>query len=377
MSSQIQAAASRTNKHTARPGLLSGGLALCALALFAAVPAAAQQRSTAPVFAVSSGTPLLAQPASTGVVVGQGCNFSVQLKDGRSLWLLNNIMTGEFRPDGQPVVWDILDGAAAIAPSTSPYAQAGALRYVVNEAGLPLPLLSGAASEYSPARKFWPRSGLCSADRCFVFYSVMNNYGPEPYDYFRVGQGVASADNPAGPYKKALYGKRYSFWNDVEPAFGSALLSDDDGWVYIYGRVMTSPGGYAAALARVKPDQLTSREKYEYYSAAASSGPWTSDLSEASTFLEDAPEDFSVSYNEFLKSYLAVYLDQETGSVLARLGRYPWGPWGEPFALLACAPEDYCFGAREQAGFSAEGGRKIFLTVERKNAPYLYEIEFK
>lgn len=377
MSSQLNAAAPNPDKNPARPRLLSAGLGFCALVLLSAAPSGAQQQSTSPVFEISSGTPLLAQRASTGVVVGQGGNFSIPMHDGRTLWLLNNVMTGEFGPDGQPAVWDIVDGAAALSSSTSPYAQAGALRFVTNEAGLPLPFLSGAAAEYSPARRFWPRSGRCSAGKCSVFFSVMNNFGPEPYDYFRVGQGVAYSENPAGPYKKALYGARYSFWNDIEPAFGSALLSDDDGWIYVYGRVMTAPGEYAAALARVKPDQLTAREKYEYYGAAASSGPWTSDLSEASTFLEGVPEDFSVSYNEYLKNYLAVYLDQDTGATLARQGRYPWGPWGEPFTLLACAPEDYCFGAKEQHGFAAAGGKNIFLTIERKNAPYLYEITFK
>jgi len=376
MSSQLYPAAPRPDKRTARRRLLSGSLVLCALPLLFSA-AAAQQQSTAPAFEISSGTPLLAQFASTGVVVGQSGNYSIHLTDGRTLWLLNNVMTGEFRPDGQPAVWDIVDGAAALSPSTSPYAQAGALRFVTNEAKLPLPLLSGAAAEYSPARKFWPRSGQCHAGKCCVFFSVMNNYGPEPYDYFRVGQGVACSENPAGPYKKALYGAGYSFWNDIEPAFGSALLADDDSWTYVYGRVMTAPGDYAAALARVKPDQLAAREKYEYYSAAASSGPWTADLAEASTLLEGAPEDFSVSYNDFLKSYLAVYLDQDSGSTMARQARYPWGPWGEPFTLLACSPEEYCFGSKEQHGFAQAGGKKIFITVEKKNAPYLYEVTFK
>ena len=375
MASQIYAAAPSPDKNTARPRLLTGSLGLCALALFSVAPVLAQQKSTAPVFEISSGTPLLAQPASTGIVVGQGGNFSIPLPDGRTLWLLNNVMTGEFRPDGQSAVWDIVDGAAAFSASTSPYAQAGGLRCVANDAGLPLPLLSGIAD--GQARRFWPRSGRCSAGKCYIFFSVMNNYGPEPYDYFRVGQGVAYAENPAGPYKKALYGARYSFWNDIEPAFGSALLADDDNWLYVYGRVMTAPGEYAAALARVKPEQAASREKYEYYGAAASSGPWTTDLAEASTFLEGVPEDFSVSYNDFLKSYLAVYLNQESGATLARQARYPWGPWGESFTLLACTPEDYCFGSKEQPGFASENGRKIILTVEKKNAPYLYQITFK
>lgn len=376
MPPQLHAAAPSQDKKTARPRLLARSLCLCVLStIFSAAPVRAQQQSTAPAFAISTGTPLLAYTTSTGAVVGQGGNYSIQLKDGRSLWLLNNVMTGEFRPDGQPAVWDIVDGAAAFSASTSPYAQAGALRCVSDDAGLPLPLLSGLAE--APGRRFWPRSGLCAAGKCYVFFSVMNNFGPELYDYFRVGQGVAYSENPAGPYRKTLGGSRYSLWNDVEPAFGSAVLADADGWVYVYGRVMTAPGEYAAALARVKPDRLAAREKYEYYGAAASSGPWTGDLAEASTFLEGVPEDFSVSYNDHLKSYLAVYLDQETGSTVARQGRSAWGPWGEPFTLLTCAPGEYCFGAREQAGYALEGGRKIFLTVERKNAPYLYEITFK
>lgn len=342
-----------------------------------ACPAAAQQKTSFPSFEISSGTPLFSQAAATGVVVGQGGNFSVALEDGRALWLLNNVMTGERKADGQAAVWDIVDGAAALSPSTSPWSQQGAFKYVADEHNLPLPLLSGDLGEYSQVRKFWPRSGFCSGGKCRVFYSIMNNYGPGPYDFFRVGQGVAWADDPAGPYQKARYGTRYGFWNDIEPAFGSALLADEDGWVYVYGRAPAAPGEYGVALARVKPGEMLNPEKYSYYSLEAASGPWTSDLAEASSVLVGLPEDFSVSYNEFIKSYLAVYLDEDSGVAMARQARYPWGPWGEPARLLACAKEDYCYGAREQAAFAREGGKKISITVEKKNAPHLYEIRFK
>jgi len=350
--------------------------AALALPLLLAVPLAAQPGGL-PEFSVSSAAPLLVTAASTGAVVGQGGNFSVLLGDGRTLWLLNNIWTGEIKPDGQTPVWGIIDGAAAVVPSTSPHAQAGAFKYVSDEDGWPLPLLSADLKEYSQTRKFWPRSGLCEAGRCYVFYSIMNNFGAEPYDYFRVGQGVASAEDPAGPYDKARLARRYSLWNDIEPAFGSALWRDEDGWVYVYGRAAVSPGVYSAELARVKPGDLCSREKYEYYTAEGSTAAWTSDAADATPVLETAPEEFSVSYNEYLKGYLAVYYDPESARVLARLARYPWGPWGEPAALLSCRREEYCYGAKEQPGFAAEDGKKIFLTLEKKNAPYLYGVEFK
>jgi hypothetical protein len=362
----------QSQKKTAR----SIAAAAAAGLLLLAAPVIAADAPIGPAFSVSSGTPLLDQRASTGAVVAQGGNFSLPLPDGRTLWLLNNIWAGELKAGAPAEVWGIVDGGAALAPSTSPYAQAGALAYVAEEGGWPLPLLSGDLGEYSQVRKFWPRAGLLADGKYYVFYSIMNNFGQGPYDYFRVGQGLAVSAAPAGPYAKARMGNRYSLWNDVEPAFGSAALADEDGWVYVYGRVMTGPGEYAAQLARVKPAGLASRDKYAYYAADSSSGSWTADIAEAADVLPGMPEEFSVSYNSHLKSYLAVCSGPD-GSALARLAPAPWGPWGEPFSLLACRADEYCYGAKEQAGFAAEGGQKIFLTVEKKNAPYLYEIEFK
>lgn len=351
--------------------------AFCLAAVLALLPAAvfSQQRSF-PEFSVSSGKPLLSRAPSTGTVVAQGGNYSLPLPDGRALWLLNNVWVGELKPGGEAAVWGIIDGAAALAPSTAPYAQAGALAHISDENAWPLPLLSGELKEYSQVRKFWPRGGLCLPGKCHVFYSIMNNYGPGPYDYFRVGQGVAASESPAGPYAKARAGARYSLWNDIEPAFGSAVLADEDGWVYVYGRVLTGPGEYAAHLARVKPEGMAARENYAYFSAAGSSAAWTGDVSEASDLLPGMPDEFSVSYNEALGAYLAVYSDAG-GSPAARLAPNPWGPWGEPAQLLPCAKEDYCYGAKEQPGFAANGGRTVFVTIEKKNAPYLYEISFR
>lgn len=347
------------------------------LALTAAVPVFAQQDIKLPSFKISSGAPLLAHSGSSGAVVGQGGNYTVAMPDGGVLWLLNNVWMGESRGDGQHAVWGLVEGAVALSRSTDPYSQRGDLAYVSEENGWPLSLLSSDLREYSQARKFRPRAGIYAGGRYYAFYSVLNNYGPGFYDFFRVGQGVAWAEKPGGPYQKLRSGDWYSLWSDIEPAFGSAALTDDDGWVYIYGRVMNAPGEYGAALARVRPENLAVKEKYSYYSVETASGAWTEDVFEASTVLENMPEEFSVSYNDFLKSYLVVYSGPESGEVYARTAAYPWGPWGGAERLLACKKEDYCEGAKEQAVFSSGDGRTIFLTLEKKNAPYLYELTFK
>ena len=347
------------------------------LALFCAAPAFAQRTAALPPFEISSGTPLLTQSAATAAVVGQGGNYTLPLPDGGVLWLLNNVWLGEVKDDGQAAVWGIVDGAAAISQSTAPEAQRGALGYIKDENGWPLPLLSAEMKEYSQARKFRPRAGVTAGGRYYFIYTVLNNYGPELYDYFRVGQGVARAEKPGGPYQKARSAAGYCLWDDIEPAFGSAAWADEDGWIYVYGRAMNAPGEYGAVLARVKPEDLSSREKYSYYSLEVPAGSWTEDVSEASPVLDNAPEEFSVSYNDFLKSYLAVYTDAVSGGVLARTASYPWGPWSDPQRLLACKKEEYCDGAKEHAVFAARKGQTVYLTLEKKNVPYLYEINFK
>ncbi len=330
-----------------------------------------------PAFSVSSGTPLLSTLPSTGAVVAQGGNFSAQLADGRSLWVLNNVWTGEIGAGGEAKAWGLVDGAAAFTPSTAAAGQPGSFTWVSDENGWPLPLLSAGMEEPGQVRKFWPRSAVCGPAGCAVFYSIMNNFGPEPYDCFRVGQGVAVSADPAGPYQKSREGGRYSLWNDIEPAFGSAVLADEDGWVYVYGRVLSAPGEYSVQLARARPGALASKAAYSYYSADAATSSWTGDLSEASDVMKDMPDEFSVSYNDFLKAYLAVYSSAQDGGAMARLARYPWGPWGEPFRLFSCAPGDYCYGAKEQPGLAEEGGKRVYLTAEKRHSPYLYRVDLK
>ena len=328
-------------------------------------------------FSVNQIGPILEVKESSTQVIGQGGNYAVMDGPGKTVWFLNNIWTGEVPSAGQPARWGIIEGGVAMSASSSPYSLKGALNYVLDENRWPIPFLSSDFREYIQVRKFWPRAGFKIEKKYYVFYSILNNFGGGPYDYFRVGQGLAFSDNPSGPYKKVEIGRLYALWSDVEPAFGSAVLSDNDGWLYVYGRAMTEPGKYSAALARVRPENIESREKYDYYSLDVSSGVWTSDLTETTPVMENMPEEFSVSYNEYLKSYLALYLDLEDTEILLMRADYPWGPWKDPVKIMACSKDEYCSGAKEQPLFSLEDGKKIFFTFEKKNMPYIYELTFK
>lgn len=354
--------------------LLAYGAALAA----PAVPQAGAASSAAPGagLSVKDLGPLLGPATSSSPVVGQGGNYSLALEDGRTLWFLNNIWTGELKEKGEVSLWGIVDGGVAVLETTVPYSARGKLVYAADENRWPLPVLSAEAAEYASVRKFWPRAAVRAGDGYYLYYSLMNNFGTQVYDHFRVGQGLASAAEPLGPYTMLKAGGRRALWNDIEPAFGSAVWPDRDGWIYVYGRVMTEPGQYSAALAKVQPDGIADRDRYLYYSLESSSGLWTSEAGEATPVMEGLPDEFSVSYNEYLKKYLALYSGAD-GGVLMRTGDYPWGPWSAPKSVLPCKKEEYCYGAKEHPGFLSEGGKKTFFTVEKKNMPRLYELEFK
>lgn len=52
-------------------------------------------------------------------------------------------------------------------------------------------------------------------------------------------------------------------------------------------------------------------------------------------------------------------------------------PGAGPSFLPACSRQDCCYGGREQSGFAVSGGKKLFVALEKKRVPYLYETDFE
>lgn len=306
-------------------------------------------------------------------IAGSSGNYFFKYS-GKFFFFAGNIWLGS-REKKQ--IEGICDSSFAVCEATSAYNLKGNCSFVKDENSWPLPLLTVDFREYSGIRKYWVKEPFQAAGKFYFFYGLMNNYGSGLYDYFRVGQGLASAEKIEGPYSKIKSDRGNFFFSDIEPSFGDAVLIDADGWLYIYGR---NPGALyrkGAVLARVKPEKVSDRKSYFFYTDDYEDKKWTQDLPEASIVLEDANEDFSVSYNEYLKKYLAIQFVPSIGKVLLKTADYPWGPWNETYELKSCIAEDYCQNAREQPALSEGGGKKIYFTMEKKHSPYLYEVEFK
>lgn len=350
---------------------------LFSLILFSASPARAQrQAGEEPAFSVKYGGAMLNSGKSTFTVIGFGGNYA--LADGERICLFaNDIWLGEVIEAEKKSLEGVVDSSLIAYRSTSPYLMKDGASYLVDENGWPLPLITADFKEYSGIRKFWVRAPVRSGGKYYLFYSIMNNYGRGLYDYFRVGQGVAYSDNISGPYKKASAGGRNSFWNDVEPAFGESVIQDTDGWLYVYGKNPGNPYRKGASLARVKPQNILVRGEYSYYTEDYESRKWTGDITEASVALEGVDDEFSVSYNKYLKKYLAVYFDADSQTVFLKTAPYPWGKWSEPMKVKACLKDEFCYSAREHSALSENEGKNIFITLGKKHMPYLYEVEFR
>jgi hypothetical protein len=133
-------------------------------------------------------------------------------------------------------------------------------------------------------------------------------------------------------------------------------------WVYLYA------GGGATQLARVKPTQLDDPAAYSYWGGARG---WVPDWHQAASLPGSGPE-VSVRWNNYLKSYVMIYVPPFGKTIQARFAPAPEGPWSEPMHLADCQPQGdpvaMFYGAKQHAELDVEGGRRIFVTYNT-NAP--------
>lgn len=269
----------------------------------------------------------------------------------------------------------VCDSSFAICQSSSAYSLNSKCSFAKDENSWPLPIIVTDFKEYSGIRKYRVRMPFEAGGKFYLFYSLMNNFGPGLYDYFRVGQGLAVSDNIYGPYSKIKFEKSNFWFSDVEPSFGEAVIKSD-GKIYIYG---ADPGALykkGAVLAAVDENKITDKKSWLYYTEDYEDRKWTSDLPEASVVIEGAEDEFSVSYNEYLGKYTALFYSRSLNKVILKLSKNPWGPWDSIYELKSCIKEEYCTAAKEVPALSAEKGKKIIFVLEKKHIPYLYEVKF-
>ncbi len=319
----------------------------------------------------------LFEDANPSISAGVG-GASVTMVD-RSLWLMGGLHRG-LRRKRQIVGPALVSTARVDWPATD--------NADVIPAEVPLP--AGAYARWT--------DGIDAGDGTAILHYIAVRPGAEGepgLDYLGAGvatlaRGGISAANGAGDWR---------FFGRGDPAFGLAVVQADHGVTtgmdYIFG-VRGDAGTDRVYLARVPHGRGAERAEYRFL---VSDNEWSESVKDAAPLFRAGPGGMSVSWNDYLGAFLAVYAWVVPGDgklrpprlrVMARTARHPSGPWGAETALFearglhAGGRVRLGHGAREHPQLARYSGRIIFVTVdgspdneiEHAAPPRMWRVEF-
>lgn len=196
----------------------------------------------------------------------------------------------------------------------------------------------GHAEELVPSRKIpgvehtvVPTGGVSVGATDYLFTMSVRNWG-EPGRWTTNSSGLARSTDGGRTWRDVATGRRPNTAAFDDP-FQLVTAVRRDGYVYLVG----TPNGRhgEARLARVREGALAARSSYEYWTGP--SGGWRKGPARAAVPLVPGPVgEVSLQYNEGLRSWMLMYLDERTQSLTMRLARDVTGPW-TPQVVIASA----------------------------------------
>jgi hypothetical protein len=192
-----------------------------------------------------------------------------------------------------------------------------------------------------------------------------------------LGVGVAVGTPGSAPLGVAGQQGDWRLFGADDPQFGAAVLVAG-GFDYVYG-TRARDGRSELYLARVAHGEVAHRASYRF---AAAGGTWSEDLASAAPLFDEVASDLSVSWNEHLRAYLAIYARALSPGreVLARTAARPEGPFSEARLLFRDgdpASDAFLAAAKEHPALAEDQGRVIHVSLmdSRARAPSLWRVE--
>jgi len=200
----------------------------------------------------------------------------------------------------------------------------------------------------------WPGSVVPTADGSGLVFYVKLTVNPGLLNYDVRGVGVARI----APGATTAARDPGLVFQSPEPTLANASVFA--GTVYAYGLI---PGGQNVAVAMAPLAQAGSHDAYRFWNGSA----WVADARAAAPLFGGVSGALTVSYNAYLRRYLAVNSETLSGRVLMRVADHPEGPWGAPVLAFAgqAAAGTSSYAAREHAELAQDGGARVFVTYYR------------
>jgi len=172
-------------------------------------------------------------------------------------------------------------------------------------------------------------------------------------------------------------------FNAPDPIFDKAFILGS--YVYVYGNIKNN--NHDVVVARVPLTQVKKRTAYSFWDGAN----WVAAVSQAKPILYGIPGAVSVSYNAYLKQYLAIYSYSVsfgssrilTEKISMSTANSPEGPWSIPVDVFTgrTSTKGYNYAGREHPELAQSNGQTIFITYYNpqgtlKGELYLVEVKF-
>jgi hypothetical protein len=213
----------------------------------------------------------------------------------------------------------------------------------------------------------WPSSITTdpASDQAYVFYTVQ--YIDSVGNFKGQGASVATWQSfgslPGRPSFNPPFVADHPdlMFGQSEPSYGSANLISNS-TLYVYGCGEDTNGlDKGCRIARVKPATTLDKSTWTFY---AGNGQWSSsDVNAVPVF--DGLDILSVSWNEYLQQYVAVYASLFSNNVMIRISPNPEGPWSDEtlaFTAMGNADGSNIYDAQAHSEYDSNGGQVIYIT---------------
>jgi hypothetical protein len=323
-------------------------------------------------------------------ILGRDGAFSA-LFQGYSVWLYGDTFLASPNADGRGLISD------SWSYTTDLDAQDGITGFQerLDSSGAPTMILQETPAEFTFNQQhngnpcqvqpcgarwaLWPATVVTDTanDQALVFYNLVYAL-PGAFNFQGIGNSVAIWQDFNGLPQRPTFnpsivpGHPDLMFNQNQPAFGSAALIQT-GTLYVYGcGIPSNSSDKGCRLAKVDSSSVTDLSAWTYY---AGDGNWSSQIGDAVSVFDDA-NILSVSWNDYLQQYVAVYSQLFSQNVVMRTAPNPEGPWSrEVTAFVAMQPTSgNVYDAHAHSEYDIGGGQTIFVTYSRATGSFTSEI---
>ncbi len=323
-------------------------------------------------------------------ILGRDGGFSAVFQ-GYSVWVYGDTFLASQNANGRTLISDSwsyttdLDAQNGISGFQERLDSSGAPTMILPETSAEFTFNqqhNGNACQVAPCGArwaLWPATIVTDTanNQALIFYNLVYAL-PGAFNFQGIGNSVATWQNFSGQPQRPTFnpaivpGHADLMFNENQPNFGSAAFIAN-GTLYVYGcGIPSNSRDKGCRLAKVNPANVTDLSAWSYY---AGGGNWSPQISDAMSVFENA-NILSISWNDYLQQYVAVYSQLFSQNVLMRTAPAPEGPWSrEITAFVAMQPTSgNVYDAHAHAEYDLNGGQTIFVTYSRATGAFTSEV---